>query len=299
MGFDKKKFNIIEDEKYGYKRLDPIPEDSELADYYEHQYFKLVRTGQRGSSMTRQMTEGPEADRERRWRHATTYSDICDAISKHTTGKRILDVGCGTGEFLGYAHEHGFDAVGVEPSKEAAQMARSQGLVIHQGVLEDLVSSGVEPFDAVIFLNVLEHVRNPAEMIKTAKKIIKPRGLICAMVPNDFSEMQLAAQDHLEKEPWWVVAPDHINYFDFKSIRSFMETLGFEIVYQQSDFPIEVFLLMDFDYIGNQEVGNKCHQRRVDFEMALPSALRRQAYSALSGAGIGRSCIVFGKAAEK
>jgi hypothetical protein len=71
--------------------------------------------------------------------------------------------------------------------------------------------------------------------------------------------------------------------------------LGFETVYSQSDFPMEMFLLMGENYVGNPEVGSRCHARRVRFDLGLQPELRRKMYSALASAGVGRTCLVFGK----
>lgn len=118
-------------------------------------------------------------------------------------------------------------------------------------------------------------------------------------VPNDFSEIQLAAHKQLGKEAWWTAIPDHINYFDFQSLHSLLERMGVEVIYSQGDFPMELFLLMGDDYVGNPEVGSRCHQRRVRFEMAIPDELRRRIYRALAEVGVGRDCLVFGRLREE
>jgi hypothetical protein len=92
-----------------------------------------------------------------------------------------------------------------------------------------------------------------------------------------------------------VAIPDHINYFDFKSLSTLLKRLGFEVIYSQTDFPMELFLLMGDDYVGNKEIGNKCHQKRVNFEMAVPGELRRRIYQALAEVGLGRVCIIFAR----
>ena len=113
-------------------------------------------------------------------------------------------------------------------------------------------------------------------------------------MPNDFTEIQLAAQQQINKDAWWIAIPDHINYFDFQSLNTLLRRLGFDVLYSQGDFPMELFLLMGDNYVGNPSVGNKCHKKRVFFETAIPGELRRGIYQAFAQVGIGRDCLTFG-----
>lgn len=299
---DSEKYRIIQDPVYGYRRLDPVPDEEELTRFYQSQYYDLIRKGGRAAELRRLMAGGEEAERELAWLRATLYSDVCYVLNQYAPGKRVLDVGCGTGHLLSYLKDNGFDTVGVEPSADAVAVVESRDITVYNSSLEEFVenygSSGLGAFDAVTLLNVLEHVPNPAHIIEIIKVILNPEGIICARVPNDFSEIQLAAQRQLNKEAWWIAIPDHINYFDLQSLYSLLERLNFEVIHSQGDFPMELFLLMGDDYVGNPEVGNRCHQRRVRFEMAIPEKLRRRIYWALAKVGVGRDYLVFGRLRE-
>ena len=292
-------YEVIVDPVYGYRRLEPVPKDDELSEFYESQYYDLVRRGGRAPDLRRLVGGGEEGERERAWLRGTLYADIGDALRRHATGVRVLDVGCGTGEFVAFLNEHGFDAVGIEPSPDAVAHACAQGRPVQQATLEHLAedptASGVPAFHAVTMLNVLEHVPHPAQMIEAAKRVLTPDGILCVMVPNDFSEIQLAAQSHLQQSAWWVAVPDHINYFTISSLQRFVAHFGFEVVHTQADFPMELFLLMGDDYVRRPDAGPICHQKRVRLELALPSELRRRLYQALGEIGVGRCGLVFGK----
>src|SRR5690606_19118293 len=137
-------------------------------------------------------------------------------------------------------------------------------LKVHPATLEQF--TGLTPeknpsrFDAVVLLNVLEHVPDPVNTVQLCRSLLNPDGILCVRVPNDFTPLQQAAELQTKKQSWWVAAPDHINYFNFKSLRRLFEGLGFDVAYQQGDFPMEMFLLMGDDYVGNHEVGKKCHE---------------------------------------
>jgi hypothetical protein len=144
--------------------------------------------------------------------------------------------------------------------------------------------------------NVLEHLPDPIGLVSLARNLLEPGGLICINIPNDFSPMQIAGQSAVKAEPWWVAPPHHLNYFDFDSAQRFLEKLGFKVVERTTSFPMELFLMMGEDYIGKDDIGRACHNRRkkfdLSFEAAGLSAARRAFYKALAHAGMGREAVL-------
>lgn len=297
--YEGRTYRVIEDPTYGYRRLDPIPDNTDLARFYQSHYYHLIRKGGRAHELKHLMAGGEEAERELAWLKKTVYADIAHALGTHAPGKRVLDVGCGTGEALDFLKGQGFTTLGIEPSSEASTVAASRGIDVENMTLEEYVehrkTTSVAAVDAVLLLCVLEHVPDPAATITAARALLNPGGLIGIRVPNDFNEIQRIARERLQKQPWWIAVPDHINYFTFESLGAFLDALGFDVVYQQGDFPMETFLLMGDDYVGDETVGSACHQKRVRFEMAIPTELRRSMYQALASTGVSRDCLVFGR----
>lgn len=291
-----KGFRIVEDATYGFRRLDPIPPEGELAVFYESRYYDLARKGNRGPDLKRLMEGGAAASKEVEWLRQGLYSDIVYTLGKAGSGRDLLEVGCGTGDFITFAREQGFRAVGLEPSREAAEHAASQGLKVSNLTLGNFVTKHPDDrFDVIVMLNVLEHVPDAVRTLQECKKILQPDGMLCIRVPNDFSEIQEAAKNKLGIGPWWIAVPDHINYFNFPSLSRLLGRLGFETVHAQGDFPMEMFLLMGENYVGDPEVGSSCHARRIQFDLSVPTELRRKIYTSLASAGVGRTCLVFGK----
>ena len=75
---------------------------------------------------------------------------------------------------------------------------------------------------------------------------------------------------------------------------------GFTVLHQESTFPIDLFLLMGDNYIGNDEVGRKCHTRRMNFEKAILQSDNnlfdiKKLYSFFSEIGIGREIFMIGR----
>jgi 2-polyprenyl-3-methyl-5-hydroxy-6-metoxy-1,4-benzoquinol methylase len=297
---DDEKYRVIEDPLYGYKRLDPIPSEIEVANFYESQYSHLIRQEERAPHLRRLLSAGKEARDEHAWFCSGLYADVL-AILEQQRGslpKRLVDLGCGTGGFMAFMKQNGWQVVGLELAQEFAALAKSQDLEVYSLNINDFIAKYpqyLSTFSVVVLLNVLEHVPNPMNILDIAKKLLVDQGMLVITVPNDFSELQLSAQKQLGKEPWWITIPDHINYFDYQSSSSLLERQGFEVIYSQSDYPMELFLLSGDDYTGNPEVGNQCHQKRVQLEKVLPGELRRKLYRAFAQAGIGRNCLIFGR----
>lgn len=299
-----RKFRIIKDQKYGYRRLEPIPSNEELERFYREKYYQTHIHKKKSYPEARRILNGNENEREReiKWLTSTYHKDalrVFDNCIKDTP-KRVLDIGCGTGEFLKVMQDNGWISIGIEPSHQAYIYTQKLGLTVYNISLEKFVSSKAildREFEAIYLKNILEHVPAPEKVLRICKNLLHPRyGMICVNVPNDFNKLQMYAAKNLGKNRWWIAIPEHINYFNFESLEKLIESVGFKVVLRTTDFPMELFLLMGDDYIGNNEVGSRCHQKRMNFEMSLPDDLRRRIYVKLASLGIGRSCIVYAKA---
>jgi 2-polyprenyl-3-methyl-5-hydroxy-6-metoxy-1,4-benzoquinol methylase len=289
--------NVIQDPQYKYWRLDPIPSDEELGVFYGTHYYNLIQKGERVPELRRLQQKGAERQRELDWLRRGLYSDICQYLNTTLPHGRLLDVGCGSGDFVQFAVELGFRAEGIEPSEQASRTAQDAGLSVQCTGLKEYTAAfeaGKENlFDMAVLLNVLEHIPNPEIIMQYLAKLVRPGGIVCIRVPNDFSEIQLAAYEKLGQKPWWISAPDHVNYFNYETLRHFLGLCGFDVVHQSGDFPMELFLLMGENYTQDPEIGKKCHERRTAFETALPNSLRQRIYNALATAGVGRNCLVY------
>lgn len=297
MEFDN--YKIIQDPIYGYKHLDPIPTQADLNKFYKSQYYELARKGGRAPEIRRLTEGGQVGERELNWLKANLYTDISYYLNKISPGKNVLDAGCGRGDFVSFLNKQGFQATGIDIATDAIAIAQEAGLPCYEITTEKFISNhnskNLDLFDAITLLNVIEHVPDPALTIRSIQKILKPDGVICIRVPNDFTDLQMTAQKKLKKEPWWIAIPDHINYFNISSLCFLLNRLGFEVVDTQTDFPMEFFLLMGYDYVENPVIGNECHNRRMNFEMSIPPELRRKIYKALAGVGVGRGILIFAK----
>jgi len=146
---------------------------------------------------------------------------------------------------------------------------------------------------------VLEHLCDPSEALSICYDLLVPEGLLCLVVPNDYNILQNMLRDKMEFKPWWVSPPEHINYFDGASLQRLVETKGFEIILKTTTFPMEIFLLMEQNYVGNNQLGRECHTHRKNFELNLQRGglreLKKEFYEMFTEKGIGREVILIAR----
>ena len=275
--------SVVYDSNWNCWRQKEMPGQASLRSYYEEQYFQ---------SEKQSWEEEKSSEREYWERH---HKDKYDQIEQLIAGKldrRIIDVGCGNGMFLEFMQRNGWNVQGVEPSP-MAQIARDVRKVPCERVfVEDYHLPCENQFQVCHTSGVLEHVSDPEQFIGKCKSFMKPEGIFVIDHGLDFNEFQLAAVEYLKIEPWWIV-PEHLTYWTDNQLSSLLERNGFKILHKQSEFPIDIFLLMGLDYVSEPRLGTQAHKMRVSFDRVLESTgrseLRTRFLSALASVGIGRS----------
>ncbi|HYA26718.1 MAG TPA: class I SAM-dependent methyltransferase [Thermodesulfovibrionales bacterium] len=130
-------------------------------------------------------------------------------IERYIGQGRMLDIGCGRGLFLDVMRRRGWEVTGVEFDKEVAlRAAETYNIkVISGGPAEWGLPA--ESFDVITLSHVLEHVYDPAEMIRECSKIIRKGGLVVVALPNMGS-----LQASVGKAGWFHLdVPYHLHHF--------------------------------------------------------------------------------------
>jgi len=96
---------------------------------------------------------------------------------------RVLDIGCGFGESLGYHQARGCEAYGVEADENIRRVAEKFGYKVHVGLF-DPDKYELDFFDYVTMDQVIEHISDPIEMLSNVAKIMKPGGTLILSTPN-------------------------------------------------------------------------------------------------------------------
>lgn len=145
---------------------------------------------------------------------------------RYTKGGKILDVGCGRGDFLKSLKDLGWNVYGIDISENAVNAAKSSGLgnIFLFGDLRDAQFNN-EMFDCVSFRHSLEHLFNPTETLTEAFRILKGGGTVLISVPN-FGSLQ----SRIFGKYWFGVdAPRHLYHFSRPVIVRILEHTGFHV----------------------------------------------------------------------
>lgn len=282
-------FDVIDCCSCNFRHIVPIPTNGELESIYRTDYYSVTKP-----FYLSQYLEDLD------WWNLV-YGERYDTFEEllPPERRRVLDVGSGPGLFLLHGKERGWETIGLEPSIQAVETSRKLGLHVIEAFLDQHSAAQVGRVDVVHMSEVLEHLPNPAETLRLVHPILEPHGLLCTAVPNDYNPFQRAVRETNPRDPWWLAPPHHINYFDFESFKALVESCGFEVILQESTFPIDLFLLLGYDYTNDDSVGRQCHSRRIRFEQNLVRAglgdLKRNLYRLLASQGIGREAVLYAR----
>lgn len=120
--------------------------------------------------------------RVRRWVLGTSQSRLINATRQAVPGGRLLDVGCGTGSLLHLASPY-YECFGLEPSRRAAEEVRAAGIPVQEAMIED-AEFPESSFDVVTMDAVIEHLRDPAEVLRNLHPLVRPGGVIVLKTPK-------------------------------------------------------------------------------------------------------------------
>ncbi|WP_412559593.1 class I SAM-dependent methyltransferase [Winogradskyella sp. MIT101101] len=139
--------------------------------------------------------------------------------------KTLLDIGCGTGDFLETAQNDGWQITGIEPNKNARQIANSKtnNSVFEIDHLADLEQN---TFDVITLWHVLEHLPNLDMHAKLFKRLLKPNGRLVIAVPN------FKSYDAKHYQNFWAAydVPRHLWHFSKTSISKMFQPQNLKVV---------------------------------------------------------------------
>jgi len=138
----------------------------------------------------------------------------------------LLEIGAYCGLFMEEATLHGWQCVGIEPSRWAASYARNTTKVnVHTGFLSENRSKLEANYDAVVAWDVLEHVRHPVDFVRECGEMLTPGGLLFISTLDTGNWLPRVLG---RRWPW--LMDMHIQYFDIRSVKDVLRRAGFELV---------------------------------------------------------------------
>ena len=170
-------------------------------------YRDVIRAGGYSTTM--------EALRKSQYKHFIEFASL--------EGKKIIEVGCGRGEFLGMLSDFPVEGYGTEHKKDLVEIAKEAGLRVDEDFPESeghIFKNG--PFDAFMSFNFLEHQPQPRTYLKAIYNNLCGEGYGLITVPS-FEYI-------MEQNSFYEIIPDHIAYYSFESLTHLLNICGFEVL---------------------------------------------------------------------
>lgn len=153
-----------------------------------------------------------------------------ERISRETgsSGKRLLDFGCGTGGLLAEARRAGFQVCGVETHEAAVAFARSaRDLPVYESIEELRSERGEDVFDVVVARHTLEHVSNPKQTFREFRGLLRPGGLLVIIVPHFNFFTRRILPNSMARISYGFIHKGHQYYFTKKTLSEYLKGAGF------------------------------------------------------------------------
>jgi 2-polyprenyl-3-methyl-5-hydroxy-6-metoxy-1,4-benzoquinol methylase len=153
-----------------------------------------------------------------------------DAGGELGPGSSVLDVGAGSGHFVGVLQAAGIDACGIEPSARAVAVGQGAGISdLFEGVLDErsLAVHGLTSrrWDVIRFYHTLEHTQDPVRTLQVAARLLTPNGRVVVVVPNFGGlgrRLFRAEWDGLE-------LPRHVHHFTRAALSAVFSEAGLDV----------------------------------------------------------------------
>jgi SAM-dependent methyltransferase len=148
-------------------------------------------------------------------------------LQRYGKGGKLLEVGCGAGDFLHAAHQAGWEVKGVEYSAALAETLRVEmGFDVRAGELAPgLWEAG--GFDVVVLWSVLEHLNNPLQALEIARSYLKVGGVVLIQIPTLYGLEQGA-----KFRQYWAILelPRHLSFFGKECLSDLCRHAGMKMI---------------------------------------------------------------------
>ncbi len=267
----------------GLAWLDPMPREDQIARAYRHYYTHAAQEGARQASgrlyleianayvAARYGYRDVAVCRTGRWlrplvalipgrRLDFELSVMCLPAAACGT---LLEVGCGSGEFLARMRQFGWVVEGVDPDPRAVQQAAALGLAVYESDLWQRAYAD-NRFDAIVLSHVIEHVPDPEALMRECWRILKPGGRMVIVTPN------IQSWGHARFGADWrgLEPPRHLQIFSIAALRTLCERAGFGRVNCRSIAHARVIWMASWGLRAG---------RRLDLATPAPALVRRWA----------------------
>ena len=208
-------FELIQNLEYGFLETSPQPTSDKLPEYYKSEDY-ISHT-----DSSRNLFE--KAYHLVRKISLKKKLNLINSFSFET--KKLLDIGCGTGDFLQTAKQNNWNVSGIEPNQSARNIANKK---TNNSVFdtEQLLKFEVHNFDVITLWHVLEHLPDLENQMIVFKKLLKPNGTLIIAVPN------YESYDAKYYKQFWAAydVPRHLWHFNKESISKLVSKQFMEVI---------------------------------------------------------------------
>ncbi len=208
-------FELIKNTEYGFLKTIPEPSSDKLPDYYKSEDY-ISHTDTQRNLFEKVYHIIRRISLKKKLKLINSFS---------SEEKKLLDVGCGTGDFLKIAKENNWTVSGIEPNEQARKIAniKTEHSVFE---IEQLLKFEPSSFDTITLWHVLEHLPNLEDHISVFKKLLKPQGTLIIAVPN------YKSYDAKYYKEFWAAfdVPRHLWHFNKTSISKLVLKFSMEVI---------------------------------------------------------------------
>lgn len=224
-------WTIVTCNECGLTYTNPRPTQQAIGTYYPQDYYAFAENDG-GRIGLKSWVKKTLRQTRLLWsfcQHTPLSGGVNDAITPEIGWIPVgtfLDVGCGSGAALDAMRNFGWNTIGVELSRPAADLAKRKGHEIWNG---DLASLECPPasVDVVNMSHVLEHLHSPTQALRRIAELLRPSGTLIVEVPN-FSSIWVRV---FGEKAWGLDLPRHLFHFSSESLSRLLQECGFEIMF--------------------------------------------------------------------
>ena len=266
----KEVFQIVKCSKCTFAFTNPRPDNDKLGSYYLSENYISHTNNSKGlfNSLYQII------------RRISINSKLL-LLNKYSTKGSILDIGCGTGEFLNFCKKNNWITKGVEPSS----LARKQAITnFNLSVSDNTTLNEFEKnsFNVITMWHVLEHVPNIQQTLNMTNQLLKKDGVLFLALPN------LNSFDANYYAHFWAGydVPIHLWHFSKKTISLLLESHGFKLIQTKP-------LIFDSFYVSM--ISEKYKNKKMSFIKGLFIGALSNLYGMFTGSGYSSHIYIFRK----